>query len=219
MDPFRDLAALAIVCGGCVGTMSDLPSCDIVILAVPVQRLEELLVQIAPGLRQGALVLDVCSVKVKPCEIMTRRLPSSVSIVGTHPLFGPQSGKDGIAGLNMAVCAVRGKGAALVRRFCRHTLGLRVFACSAAEHDRQMAYTQGLTHLIAKMVGSMNLPEFDLTTKTYQLMQQMVGMIANDSDELFRAIERENPFMAEAKGSFFAAARALEARLEQKSTS
>jgi len=33
------------------------------------------------------------------------------------------------------------------------------------------------------------------------------------SDELFKAIERENPFTAEAKQAFFAAARRLEEKL------
>ena len=46
--------------------------------------------------------------KIKPATLMEKILPAGVDIVGTHPLFGPQSGKDGIAGLNIAVCNVRG---------------------------------------------------------------------------------------------------------------
>lgn len=79
-----------------------------VVLAVPVEALEATLEAIRPHLRADALVIDVGSVKVKPARLMGERLPDGVRIVGTHPLFGPQSAKDGVAGLRIAVCEVRG---------------------------------------------------------------------------------------------------------------
>ena len=77
---------------------------------------------------------------------------------------------------------------------------------------------QGLTHLIAKIIVSLDLPAFQLTTKTYDYMQKMVDMVRYDSDELFKAIERENPFTLEAKAAFFTAARRLEERLTDAPT-
>lgn len=195
-------------------SLLDAAASDVVVIAVPVQRMEEVLRSLAPHLKHGALVIDVASVKIKPTEMMQDILPQHVAVVGTHPLFGPQSGKNGIEGLNIAVCNVRGERATGVSQFLRDQLKLNVFETTAEDHDRQLAYVQGLTHLLAKVVVSMDLPEFQLTTKTYDLMTQMVGMIRYDSDELFKAIERENPFTAEAKKSFFAAARKLEEALE-----
>jgi prephenate dehydrogenase len=93
-------------------------------------------------------------------------------------------------------------------------LKLNVIETTPEDHDRQLAYVQGLTHLLAKVVIALDLPEFQLTTKTYDLMAQMVAMVRYDSDELFKAIERENPFTVEAKKAFFAAARRLEEALE-----
>ena len=81
------------------------------------------------------------------------------------------------------------------------------------EHDREAAYVQGLTHMLAKIVVALDLPSMRFPTRTYELMQQMVEMVRHDSDELFCAIERENPFAAEAKRAFFAAARKLEEKL------
>lgn len=209
-----DVSALAKKHGVKAVDLSEAAKQDIVVLAVPVQRMEPVLKAIAQHLKQGALVIDVASVKLKPTEMMQKILPPHVSIVGTHPLFGPQSGKNGIAGLNIAVCNVRGSRAAGVVSFFRDELKLNVTETTAEDHDRQLAYVQGLTHLLGKVVVSLDLPEFKLTTKTYDLMMQMVGMIRYDSDELFKAIERENPFTAEAKKSFFAAARKLEETLE-----
>ena len=62
-----------------------------------------------------------------------------------------------------------------------------------------MAYVQGLTHLLAKVVVALDLPKFRFTTRTYEYMDQMVETVRYDSDELFRAIERENPFTKKAK--------------------
>jgi prephenate dehydrogenase len=76
-----------------------------------------------------------------------------------------------------------------------------------------LAYVQGLTHLLGKVVVSLNLPPFQLTTRTYDLMIEAVEMVRYDSDELFKAIERDNPFTEEAKKAFFTAARQLETKL------
>ncbi|MEG2730851.1 prephenate dehydrogenase/arogenate dehydrogenase family protein, partial [Brevundimonas sp.] len=118
-------------------SLEDAAACPVVILAVPVGVLEQTLVQIAPMLTAGALVIDVGSVKVKPAEAMLRLLPDHVRIVGTHPLFGPQSAKDGLAGLRIAVCEVRGaKDARRTAAWCRKMLALKVFNVTPEDHDR-----------------------------------------------------------------------------------
>ena len=175
--------------------------------------MEQAFRDIAPLVKRGALIIDVGSVKMKPAELMRKILPKHVDIVGTHPLFGPQSGKKGIKGLNIVVCDVRGKRGACVRRFCKQKLKLNVFAAEPREHDLELAYVQGLTHLLAKVVVALDLPRFRFTTRTYEYLDLMVETVRYDSDELFRAIERENPFTKKAKTAFFAAARNLEQKL------
>ncbi len=209
-DPHRDLRELAGKYGAKIGELKDAAACDVVVLAVPVQRMQEVLESLAPLLKQGALVIDVASVKVKPAELMKSLLPTSVKVIAAHPLFGPQSGKNGIAGLNIVICPIRGDDFKAVRRFCRKQLGLRVFISTPEEHDREMAAVQGLTHLLSRAVRDLKLPEYRFVTKTYALMQEMVAMVGNDSDELFQAIECENPYAAAVKSAFFAAIKKME---------
>jgi prephenate dehydrogenase len=198
------------------GTLAAAAACDVVVIAVPVQQFETLLKSIASLVKPRALVIDVGSVKMKPFDLMRKFLPKNVDIVGTHPLFGPQSGKKGIKDLNLVVCEVRGKRAACVRRFAKNVLKLTVHATTPREHDRELAYVQGLTHLLAKVVVALDLPKFRFTTRTYEYLDLMVETVRYDSDELFRAIERENPFTVEAKDKFFAAARGLEKKLSRR---
>jgi prephenate dehydrogenase len=212
-DAYRDLSEVAATYNVEIASLEATAGCDVVVLAVPVQKLDELTRQIAPLLRKGALVLDVASVKLRPTEILAANLPKSVDIVSTHPLFGPQSGKNGIAGLNVAVCEVRGGRAPTVVRFLRERLQLQVIETTPERHDRELAYVQGLTHLIAKILVDIELEDIRQTTRTYELLMQSVDIVRYDSEELFLAIEGENPFVGEAKERFFEAARRLEARL------
>ena len=182
-------------------------ACRVVILAVPVEALEATLIAIRPHLAPDALVIDVGSVKVKPARLMDELLPPGVRIVGTHPLFGPQSGKDGIAGLRIAVCEVRGgKDARRVAAFCRRALGLKVFQVSPEDHDREAAVVQGLTHLIARVLMTMEPLPTRMTTASFERLMQAIDMVRYDSPAVFRAIERDNPFAAEVRDMFFALA-------------
>jgi prephenate dehydrogenase len=175
---------------------------DVVVLAVPLARLREVAAGIAPHLRPGALVADVCSLKVAPLAILAELLPPHVEILGTHPLFGPQSGKAGIAGLRIALCPLRGSRARLAARFLRRGFGLQVVLTTAEEHDRQMAYVQGLTHIVSRIVLAMDVPPLELRTTTFEHLTRMVDTVRHDSEALFRTIARDNPFAAEVRESF-----------------
>jgi prephenate dehydrogenase len=186
-----------------------------VVLAVPVEVLEATLEAIRPHLRADALVIDVGSVKVKPARLMGERLPDGVRIVGTHPLFGPQSAKDGVAGLRIAVCEVRGsKDARRVAAFCRRALKLKVFQVSPEDHDREAATVQGLTHLIARVLLAMEPLPTRMTTASFERLMQAVDMVRHDSPAVFRAIEGDNPFAAEVRERFFALAEAARGELD-----
>ena len=200
-DRARDIGALAERHGAQLGELVAAAACDVVVLAVPIRALESVAASIAPHLKSGAMVVDVSSVKVRPMEILRQCLPERVRIVGTHPLFGPQSGRLGIAGLRIAVCG--GRGAGFVRRFCERQLGLTVTTTDEHEHDRQMAYVQGLTHLVARIVRSMDIPPLDHPTATFGLLQRMIELVGSDSDELFETITTQNPYAAEVLAEFW----------------
>lgn len=169
-------------------------ACDIVILAVPVQRLADCLHQIAPHLRPGALVIDVASVKVEPLGLMAQILPAHVQILGTHPMFGPQSVDQ--PDLTCVLCPVRGTGWRRVAAFLRRS-GLRVVVTSAEAHDREAAVSQGLTHLLARAFLGRARPA--ITTRSFEAMLAAFEMVAQDTPELFEAITARNVHVAEAR--------------------
>jgi prephenate dehydrogenase len=201
-DPVRDLGPLCERHGVEAVDLDEAARQDIVLLALPFRHLRSVAREIAPHVRPGSLVADVCSIKTKPLLILEEELPPTIDIIGMHPLFGPQSSRDGIKGLRIALCSVRGRKGPVVERFLKRELELEVIRMSAEQHDRQMAYVQGLTHLIARIVVAMDVPPLENTTTTFSHLDKMIGMVRHDSDELFRTIIEDNPFVDDVMRSF-----------------
>lgn len=199
--------------GVVIDTLAAVAGCPVVVLAVPVSQLTDTARAITPHLQSGALVLDVGSVKVVPADIMLRELPAHVRIIATHPLFGPQSARSGIAGLKVAVCPVRGTDGPRVGAFLRRALGLQVIMTTPEAHDLEAAMVQGLTHLIAKVLVQMEPLPTRMTTRSFDLLMQGVGMVRHDAPEVFQAIEQANPYAQEVRRRFFDLAAALDAEL------
>ena len=198
-----------------VTSLAEAARCPVVVLAVPVNRMEESVQTIGQYLQPGSLVLDVGSVKLVPAEFMRRGLPPHIDIVATHPLFGPQSARDGIKGLKIAVCPIRGARGRRVGAFLR-TLGLHVIMTTPDAHDREAAMVQGLTHLIAKVLVQMEPLPTLMTTRSFDLLIQGVNMVRDDAPEVFQAIERTNPYSQQVRRRFFDLAAKLDAELSQE---
>ncbi|MEK4031550.1 prephenate dehydrogenase [Methylocystis sp. IM3] len=201
-DPVPPQGGSAEMCGAMLTDLSTAAKCPVVIIATPVDRLEGTIEAIIPHLRRGALVLDVGSVKKIPAEIMRRNLPEQVEIVATHPLFGPQSARNGIRGLKIAVCPIRGRRGRRVAAFLRKVLGLRVIMTTPDAHDREAAMAQALMHLIAKALIEMEPLPTRMTTRSFDLLMEAVDMVRYDAPEVVQAIEGSNPYVGKARRRF-----------------
>jgi prephenate dehydrogenase len=208
----RDLAVDAGALGVRWGGLAEVAAQPNLVFAVPVQDLEAAALAARSFLRPRARVFEVASVKVKPLELLDQLLPHDVALLGLHPMFGPQSGRQGIAGLKVVLCrppaprratetprrstATLRRSAAprAVRRLLERRLGLQVFEMSPERHDHQMAYIQGLTHWFARALREIELPSPELATVAYQHMLAIEENLRHDSEALFLTIERENPF-------------------------
>ncbi len=196
------------------GTLEEAAACDLVILAVPVARMAGVLGLIAPHVRAGAIVADVGSVKLAPARLMAAALPAHVEVLGTHPLFGPQSAAAGLSGHKITLCPVRCPSVRRIAAFLRSAFGLRVFLATAEEHDREAAVVQGLTHLIAKVLVRMEPLPRRLTTASFEHLMRGVEMVRHDAPGVFEAIERDNPFAAGVRDRFLAEVEAVRRQLE-----
>jgi prephenate dehydrogenase len=212
-DPSSEMASF-FADGVLMTGQAEASACDVVVFAVPVERLRDAIVMARPFMKEGAVILDVGSVKMLTADVMEAELPSHVHVVGTHPLFGPQSARDGIHGKKIAVCHIRGSKTARTAAFLRHALKLNVYRVTPEDHDREAAAVQGLTHLIAKVIVEMEPLPTRMTTKSFELIMQAVEMVRYDAPEVFLAIEKSNPFSKDLRNQFFDLAMDLRDSLE-----
>jgi prephenate dehydrogenase len=169
----------------------------VLFLCVAISAFEEVVARIAPRVAAGTLVIDTCSVKVHPVRVMERLLPPGVEIMASHPMFGPDSARDGLAGLPMILCPVRASADKVERwsGFFR-SLGLRVVRMSPEEHDREAAFTQGVTHYVGRVLADLGLARSQIGTVGYHKLLEIIEQTCNDPWQLFLDLQRYNPYTA-----------------------
>lgn len=81
---------------------------------------------------------------------MKHFLPKTCNLLTIHPVFGPQSGKNGIKGLKCMFSNIRcdEKIYQDFKDIFEHKLELKILEMTPEEHDKEMAYIQGLSHFI-----------------------------------------------------------------------
>lgn len=130
---------------------------DLVFLSVPVAAMGAVMADIAPHLAQGAIVTDGGSVKRSVLEAANRYLPVPANFVPGHPIAGRE--KSGVAAATADLYQQHrviltpsddtDKTAADKVRQLWSGVGADVLMMEVAEHDRVLAETSHLPHLLA----------------------------------------------------------------------
>lgn len=174
--------------------LAEVMQSDFVILAVPLSAIEPVLNQIKPLLKRNTTLIDVCSVKQKPIEIFKQVLPHHKNIVFTHPLFGPQSTVNGIAGHTVILCDANSKAAKNVRKFCKRSVGLKTVSMSARDHDLMMANMHALTFFVARGLNNFGLKSSRFQAPSFQMLLDLAKLDKVQSQDLFETVECGNIF-------------------------
>ncbi|XP_008793955.2 arogenate dehydrogenase 2, chloroplastic-like [Phoenix dactylifera] len=158
-------------------------STDAVLRSLPIQRL-----------RRNTLFVDVLSVKEFPKNLFLQLLPPDFDILCTHPMFGPESGKNGWAGLSFVYEKVRigdsGGRAERCRRFLEifEREGCRMVEMSCTDHDENAAEIQFLTHTVGRILAKLDLKSTPINTKGYETLLDLVENTCSDSFELYNGL-------------------------------
>jgi cyclohexadieny/prephenate dehydrogenase len=135
---------------------------DLVMLCTPVRSFSAIGAAMAPGLARGAIVSDVGSVKGAVVEALAPHIPRGVHLVPGHPIAGTEnSGPDaGFAELFQGRWCVltppegtSARAVARVAEFWRRA-GMEIATMSPVHHDRVLAITSHVPHLIAYTIVS-----------------------------------------------------------------
>ena len=180
-------------------------SADVVVISVPIDVTESVIREVGPYVREGALLMDVTSVKEAPLRTMLETTPASV--VGTHPMFGPSVHT--LQGQRVVICRGRGDTWAdwVAQSFAAR--GLVITETTATQHDRAMSVVQVLTHFQTQVQGltlsRLGLPlaeTMPFTSPAYLLELYVAARHFAQDPALYGSIEMRNPRTAEVTAVF-----------------
>jgi prephenate dehydrogenase len=177
------------------GTEEEVLTTSALFFCVSISSFRDVLARTSGSIGKDTVVMDTCSVKLYPAKVMQELLPSSVQSIATHPMFGPDSGRDGVSGLPLVICPVNCKQEILswwAHEFARW--GLDVIRMSCDQHDREAAWSQGITHFVGRTLSELSLGDTKLATKGYKSLMSVVEQTCNDPIQLFYDLQRYNPY-------------------------
>jgi len=130
---------------------------DLVVLATPLSAYAEIAAKIAPALKPGAIVTDVGSVKEAAIRDIAPALPANVHFVPGHPVAGtehsgPEAGfAEMFADRWCILTPLEGGDPAAVAKITVlwQLAKMKVVTMPADHHDKVLAVTSHLPHLIA----------------------------------------------------------------------
>ncbi len=147
---------------------------DLIILGVPVGAMEGIINEILPYLKKGVIITDVGSIKKKLVDTLEPLLPLGVSFIPGHPIAGTEkSGPDsGFAELfNGKWCILTPHKDTPQKsidkvKFMWEKAGMKIAIMDAEYHDRVLAITSHIPHLVAfSIVGTVTELEDQLKTE------------------------------------------------------
>lgn len=180
---------------GIPATIEEVCNKDIVIPCVPISQFENTLKKIKNLLKYNSLVIDVCSVKEYPIGIMKKILPEKIEILATHPMFGPDSAATTLMGRKIVLCKVRIPNDKYRKiKGCLEKKGIIVIEATPEQHDKEIAKTLLLTHTIGRALIDMGAKNLDIDTEGYKRLMNILGMVKNDTNQLFEDMNRYNRY-------------------------
>ncbi|HEV2119650.1 MAG TPA: prephenate dehydrogenase/arogenate dehydrogenase family protein [Candidatus Bathyarchaeia archaeon] len=182
------------------GTILDAASSDIVILAVPMEETARVATETASLMKTGSLLTDLSSVKTGISDRIAEKIPKGLEYVSLHPLFGPNT----VHLHDQTIIAVSYQSGQKWSKLSRalQASGSKIQTMSAAQHDRAMAYVQGLHHftLIALGIGLDGMGGEPRTQSLRETEARIVSLL--DSWDTIVGIQQLNPFLPGVKQKF-----------------
>ncbi|UOK43926.1 MULTISPECIES: prephenate dehydrogenase [Flavobacterium] len=141
-------------------TFDDLPQADWVILAIPVDKMTEVLPQILNEIKDEAIVLDVGSTKEQICKSVENH-PKRRNFIAAHPIAGtefsgPSAAQRGLfIGKTNIICEVEKTASSLQEKVLGffNDIGMHIRYMDPKSHDKHIAYVSHLSHISSFMLG------------------------------------------------------------------
>lgn len=167
---------------------------EVVILSVPINSFESVVKELKPYVRDDHLIIDICSIKKLPVEIMHRFLDKGIKL-GTHPLFGP--GSHSIEKKKIVLTPITNEELTISSQIVEwlEEKGGYGIIMDPAEHDKIMSTIMGVSHamglILVKYLSNFDLNILELLgTPTYNFMVKYSTAILSGNLDLYIQLQK-----------------------------
>lgn len=169
---------------------------EIIFFAVPISTFESVIKLHKKHFRKDHLLIDVLSVKMHPKKIFEKSLRGfQTQSLLTHPMFGPDSSKNGFLGLPIIIDKFKtSQENYLFWKDFFVKKGLKVIEMSAQKHDQLAANSQGLTHFIGRLLERFKFGPTEIDSLGSKKLQEVMEQTCNDTWQLFSDLQNFNPY-------------------------
>jgi prephenate dehydrogenase len=180
---------------------------DRVLICVSISAFEEIIKKISPAVRNGQIVMDICSIKDVPVKTMHTHLKGCL-VLGMHPVFGP--GSTTIENKTFVLTPTNSQEEAFAADLKKwlETKKARVFVMPPQKHDQLMSVVLGLPHFLGlvacdTLLEQADYPETkDVAGTTYRMLFTLAEVAALENPELFASLQLSLPELEKIEGSF-----------------
>ncbi len=194
---------------------------DVVVLSIPIDAARNIIAQIGPHVKKDSLLMDISSLKTRVMEYMLNY--SGSSVIGTHPLFGPDT--ESVRDHTVIICPGRGDEWLTWLSDLLKERGAKVKITTPEEHDRMMSIVQGLTHLgtiaLAHTMKLLNVnigETMEYATPVYELKMAIVARLFAQNLPLYTDLEILNPYVEEVATTYLRSVREIVKMIEEQDT-
>jgi arogenate dehydrogenase (NADP+), plant len=169
---------------------------EVIFYAVPIQAFEEVIKNHKKYIREDHLLIDVLSVKLYPLNVFEKHLlGTKTQALLTHPIFGPDSAKDGFENLSIVIDKFKtsDQNYTFWKSFFKK-MKLNVVEMSAREHDKLGADSLGLTHFLGRLLQEYNFKPTPIDPVGAKKFLEVEEQVCNDTWELFTNLQHYNPY-------------------------
>lgn len=169
---------------------------EVIFYAVPISSFEKVISQHQKYFNSKHLLIDVLSVKVYPAKVFKRYLKNTqTQALLTHPMFGPDSSKNGFSGLPLIMdkFLADSENYQFWKDYFKKKQ-LQVIEMSAKTHDKLAASSQGLTHFIGRLLEAYNFKSTHIDSLGTRKLLEVVEQTCNDTWQLFEDLQHFNPY-------------------------
>lgn len=180
---------------------------DRVLICVSISAFEEVVKKISPAIREGQVIMDICSIKDFPVQVMHKYIKGGL-VLGAHPVFGP--GSTTIENKTFVLTPTNSQEEAFAEDFKKwlETKKARVFVMTPKKHDQLMSVVLGLPHFLGLVACDTLLEQADYSeTKrvagtTYRMLFTLAEVATLENPELFASLQQNLPELEQLESAF-----------------